>query len=83
MLTEQNPPWAAWLGVPNRLAHQPVRAWLWSRPVKNASLRGSVSRSGRSHSTASPIASGHEISRNSPLPRSPVRRSGRERRAGE
>ena len=29
-----------------RLVHQPVRAWLWSRPVKNASLRGSVSRSG-------------------------------------
>ena len=41
MLTEQNPPCAAWFGVPNWLAHQPVRAWLWSRPVKNASLRGS------------------------------------------
>jgi hypothetical protein len=44
MLTEQNPPWAAWLGVPNWLAHQPVRAWLWSRPVKKASLRGSLRR---------------------------------------
>ena len=38
MLTEQNPPCAAKLGVPNCLAHQPVKDWLWSRPVNKRQL---------------------------------------------
>ena len=42
MLTEQKPPCAAKLGVPNFMAHQPVSDWLWSRPVKKASFFGSV-----------------------------------------
>ncbi|MEZ5916791.1 MAG: hypothetical protein R3C40_04360 [Parvularculaceae bacterium] len=41
ILTEQNPPWAAKLRVPKREAHQPVKDWLWSRPVKNARREGS------------------------------------------
>ncbi len=66
MLTEQNPPCAAKLGVPNCFAHQPVKDWLWSRPVKNASLCGSVARMLPSHSVASASASSHSISLNSP-----------------
>jgi hypothetical protein len=62
MLTEQKPPWAAWLGVPNWLAHQPVSAWLWSRPVKKASLRGSLRRMAPSQSVAVDMASSHSIS---------------------
>ena len=57
MLTEQKPPCAAKFGVPNCLAHQPVNDWLWSRPVKNASLRGSVARMSPSHCVASDSAS--------------------------
>ena len=49
MLTEQKPPWAAKLGVPNIMAHQPVSDWLWSRPVKKASFLGSVARTSPSH----------------------------------
>jgi hypothetical protein len=83
MLTEQKPPWAAKLGVPYCIAHQPVRDWLWSRPVKKASLRGSVRRTSPSHWVASPSASSQEISLKSPEPRSPTRNSGARRRAGE
>ena len=36
MFTEQKPPCAAKLGVPNCAAQKPVSAWLWSRPVKKA-----------------------------------------------
>ena len=83
MFTEQNPPCAAKFGVPNCLAHQPVSDWLWSRPVNNASLRGSVARISPSHSVASASASSHSISLKSPLPRSPVRSKGLRSRAGE
>ncbi len=44
MLTEQKPPWADQLGVPNCCAHNPLRACIWSRPVKKPSLEGSVAR---------------------------------------
>ena len=44
MLTEQNPPCAAKLGVPNCVAQKPVNDWLWSRPVKKASFFGSSAR---------------------------------------
>jgi hypothetical protein len=71
------------LGVPYWLAHQLVKACDWSRPVKNASLRGSSRRIAPSHSVAVAIASSQPISRNSPLPRGPTRRKGRVRRAGE
>ncbi len=83
MLTEQKPPWAAKLGVPYIMAHQPVSDWLWSRPVKKASFRGSVLRTSPSQSVANPRASSHEISRKSPEPRGPTRNSGALRRAGE
>jgi len=83
MLTEQNPPWAAKLGVPNCDAHQPVSAWLWSRPVKNASLRGSVARMRASQSVAVSSASSHSISLNSPDPRGPTRFKGLVSLAGE
>ncbi len=83
MFTEQNPPWAAKLGVPNCFAHQPVSDWLWSRPVKKASRFGSLARTAPSHSVAMRSASSHSISRNSPLPRSPVRSSGLRSLAGE
>ncbi len=66
MLTEQNPPCAAKLGVPNCVAQKPVIDWLWSRPVKKASFFGSSARIRASHSTAVAIASSHSISRNSP-----------------
>ncbi len=83
MLTEQKPPWAAKLGVPNCCAHQPVSDWLWSRPVKKARRFGSVSRTWRSQEVARSSASSHVASRNSFRPRSPVRISGRRSRAGE
>ncbi len=83
MLTEQNPPCAAKFGVPNWVAQNPVRDWLWSRPVKNASFLGSSARIRESQSTAVAIASSHSISRNSPAPRSPTRSSGFDSRAGE
>ena len=44
MLTEQKPPCAAQLGVPNCCAHSPDSACIWSRPVKNASCVGLVER---------------------------------------
>ena len=50
MLTEQKPPWAAKLGVPNWLAHQPVSDWDWSRPVKKASFFRIGLRMSPSHS---------------------------------
>ena len=83
MFTEQNPPWAAKFGVPNWLAHQPVSAWLWSRPVKNASFLGSVRRTSPSHVLARLNASSQEISLNWPFPRSPVLSRGFLSRAGE
>ena len=83
MFTEQNPPWAAWFGVPNWLAHQPVSAWLWSRPVKKASFFGSSARIFFIRSATMVSASSHSISSNSPDPRSPTRRSGLVSRAGE
>jgi hypothetical protein len=50
------------LGVPNWLAHQPVSAWLWSRPVKKASLRGSVARMAPATLRREASASSHSIS---------------------
>ena len=76
MLTEQKPPCAAKLGVPNWVAQNPVNDWLWSRPVKKASFFGSSARIFDSQPTAVAIASSHSISRNSPAPRSPTRSSG-------
>jgi hypothetical protein len=76
MLTEQKPPWAAKFGVPNWLAHQPVKDCDWSRPVKKASFLGSVRRMAESRSVAIENASSHSISRNSPEPRGPVRSNG-------
>ncbi len=82
MLTEQKPPWAAKLGVPNCLAHQPVSDCDWSRPVKKASFFGSVARIADRRRVAIDSASSHSISRNSPEPRGPVRSSGFFSRAG-
>jgi hypothetical protein len=82
MFTEQNPPWAAWFGVPNWLAHQPVSDCDWSRPVKKASLRGSRPRISPSHPAAVASASSHSSSTNSPEPRGPTRFSGLVVRAG-
>src|ERR671921_2985613 len=76
MLTEQNPPCAAKLGVPNWVAQNPVNDWLWSRPVKKASFFGSSARILDSQESAVAIASSHSISQNSPAPRSPTRNSG-------
>jgi hypothetical protein len=83
MFTEQKPPCAAKLGVPNCAAQKPVRDWLWSRPVKKARRFGSVSRTRRSQPVAVSSASAQEISLNSPEPRSPTRSSGALSRAGE
>src|SRR5207244_11690308 len=83
ILTEQNPPCAAKFGVPNWVAQNPVSDWLWSRPVKKASFLGSSARIRPSQPSAVSIASSHSISRNSPEPRSPTRKSGLDRRAGE
>ena len=82
MFTEQKPPCAAKFGVPNCAAQKPVSDWDWSRPVKKASLRGSVSRMLPSQPVAISIASAQEISRNSPEPRSPTRSRGLDSRAG-
>ena len=82
MLTEQNPPWAAKLGVPNWLAHQPVSDCDWSRPVKKASFFGSLRRTAESRPVAMVSASSHSISRNSPEPRGPIRSNGFFSRAG-
>jgi hypothetical protein len=65
------------------LAHQPVSAWLWSRPVKKARRLGSLQRIAESHWVAVASASSQEISLNWPLPRGPVRRSGFVSLAGE
>jgi hypothetical protein len=83
MLTEQNPPWAAKLGVPYFIAQNPVRLWLWSRPVKKARRLGSVLRTLPIQSVARLSASSHEISSNSPDPRGPTRFIGALSRAGE
>ncbi len=83
ILTEQNPPWAAKLGVPNRPAHQPVSDWLWSRPVKKANRLGSDFRISDNHSVARSIASDHSISSNSPDPRGPTRFKGLVNRPGD
>ena len=85
MLTEQKPPCAAQFGVPNCCAHSPVSACIWSRPVKNASLRGSVARIAAGARSTIASASSHSISSNSPAPRSApgLRRSGLRSFAGE
>ena len=85
MFTEQNPPCAAQLGVPNCWAHSPDSACIWSRPVKNASFVGSVERIFASRRVRISSACSHSISTKSPTPRSlPGRRiSGLESRAGE
>ncbi len=82
MLTEQKPPWAAKLGVPNCIAHHPVSDWDWSRPVKKARRRGSVVRMRLSQPVAIPSASSQPISLYSPDPRGPTRRSGARSREG-
>jgi len=69
--------------VPNCCAHQPVNACDWSRPVKKARRSGSFARASDSHCVAIDSSSSHSISRNSPLPRSPVRSIGFFSRAGE
>src|SRR3546814_10683256 len=71
------------LGVPNCVAHQPVRDWLWSRPVKKARRLGSRRRASPSQPAARARASSHSISLNSPLPRSPTRSRGLDRRSEE
>ena len=68
MFTEQKPPWAAQLMVPNWDAQKPVSACIWSRPVKNASRLGSVARILRSRSVSSPSALSQEMGSNSPSP---------------
>ncbi len=83
MFTEQNPPCAAKFGVPNCAAQKPVSDWDWSRPVKKASCRGSVSRTCFSQPVAVSIASAQVISAYSPEPRGPIRFSGDCSRAGE
>ncbi len=83
MLTEQKPPCAAKFGVPYCCANQPVSAWLWSRPVKNASRLGSRARTSLSQSVAVSSASSQEISSNSPEPRGPTRFIGARSRDGE
>ena len=76
MLTEQKPPWAAQLSVPNCVAQKPLSACIWSRPVKNASRFGSVDRMSPSRSASIVSARSHEIGSNCPAPRSvPARRS--------
>ena len=82
MFTEQNPPCAAWLGVPKFCAQKLVKLCDWSRPVKKASFDGSVLRMGSSQSVAICSASSHEISSNAPAPRGPTRFSGARRRDG-
>ena len=83
ILTEQKPPCAAKLGVPNCCAHQPVSACDWSRPVKKASFFGSSLRIGASQSTAVCSASSQLIGSNWPEPRGPTRFIGDCSRAGE
>ena len=84
MLTEQKPPCAAKFGVPYCCANQPVSAWLWSRPVKNASRLGIAPRApSPSQPVAVASASSQEISSNSPEPRGPMRFSGARSRDGE
>ena len=85
MFTEQKPPCAAQFGVPNCCAHRPVNACIWSRPVKNASLRGSVVRMTRNRASTIASASSHSISSNSPRPlgEPALRRNGLRSFAGE
>jgi hypothetical protein len=83
MLTEQKPPCAAQFGVPKLDAQRLVSDWLWSRPVKKASLRGSLARTGASQETARSSASSQEISLNLPSPRSPTRSRGAVSLAGD
>src|SRR5215469_10540982 len=83
ILTEQNPPCAAKLGVPNCVAQNPVSDCDWSRPVKKASFFGSSARIFDNQSSAVVIASSHSISRNSPAPRSPTRINGLRSLAGD
>jgi hypothetical protein len=83
MLTEQKPPCAAQFGVPKLVAHRLVSDWLWSRPVKKASLRGSLPRTGASQETARLRASSQPISLKRPSPRSPTRSRGAFSLAGE
>src|SRR5215207_8891436 len=83
MLTEQNPPCAAKFCVPYCCENQPVSAWLWSRPVKNASLLGSRARTSLSQLVAVSSASSQEISTKSPEPLGPTRFKGARSRDGE
>jgi hypothetical protein len=85
MFTEQKPPCAAQFGVPNCWAQRPVSACIWSRPVKNASRRGSVARIVRSRASTIASASSHSISSKSPAPRAAPgrRRSGFRSLAGD
>ena len=55
--------------MPKFCAHQPVRDCDWSRPVKNASFSGAVSRKGFSHDTAVDSATSQLISSKAPDPR--------------
>ena len=70
MFTEQNPPCAAQLGVPNCCAHKPDSACIWSRPVKNASWVGLVERIFDKRAVRISSASSHSISTKSAAPRS-------------
>jgi hypothetical protein len=71
--------------VPNCCAHRPVSACIWSRPVKNASLRGSLARIAARRFSTIESASSHSISSKSPAPRSlpGLRRIGLRSFAGE
>ena len=69
MLTEQKPPWAAQLIVPNCVAQNPVSACIWSRPVKKASFFGSVARIFRRRSVRSSSARSQLIGSKWPSPR--------------
>ncbi len=69
MFTEQKPPCAAQLGVPNCCAHSPDSACIWSRPVKNASCVGLVERIFARRAVSMSSAWSHSISMSSPLPR--------------
>jgi hypothetical protein len=70
MLTEQKPPCAAKLGVPNCCAQKPVSDCDWSRPVKKASFFGSVRPDLARRSVGEPSASSQlDLDLNSPEPR--------------
>src|SRR5438477_8162282 len=76
MLTEQNPPCAAKLGVPNWVAQNPVSDWLWARRVKKASFFGASAGVFDSEPTAVAIAASHSVWRHAAALRSPARGRG-------